>query len=572
MIPILFNSTETQFASNGLGRLMECVKCQVTEKRNDQFECVFVYPITGRHYNELLEGLSNGAYGKTIFVTHDDTRIPQPFDIYAHEAPINGLVTFYARHISYRLAKSILKPFSAGSITEAFSKFSQNIVGAGQGFTFWTDKSTVKDIEFSRMYSVREALGGVQGSILDVYGGGEYEFDKFAVKLYQNRGQNKDIEIRYGKNLVDLMHSIDAGKTYNAIAPYWMPSEDMEGQLVTLPEVYISRAATLGQAEAIVPLDLSTEFSTMPTEAQLRARATAWLESTQPWIIDENLKVDFVNLWQTPEYANVAPLQHARLCDRVSVFYPQLGVSARNKEIIETVYDTLLDRYVSMEIGAARLNFTERIKASVEDDILKQVPSNSTMQQAIDRASSLITGGQGGYVYIAPNANGQPEEIYILDQPTVADAVNVLRINRNGIGFSDSGVSGTYASAWTLDGHFVADFIDTGTLNANLLRAGTIAGVSGSSYWNLETGELYIAVSSDDGQEAGLGQIIKINSDGLHVGKAGSTGEVIIDNVSVNIAMNGQQYSKFAGNYVQFGNYQLRRTADGGLAFKMKEE
>ena len=67
-----------------------------------------------------------------------------------------------------------------------------------------------------------------------------------------------------------------------------------------------------------------------------------------------------------------------------------------------------------------------------------------------------------------------------------------------------------------------------------------------------------------------LQHIIRIESDGLHVGAQGSQSEAIIDNDSFDIAFGGQVFSSFAGNYVEFGNYQIRRTADGGLAFKLR--
>ena len=64
-------------------------------------------------------------------------------------------------------------------------------------------------------------------------------------------------------------------------------------------------------------------------------------------------------------------------------------------------------------------------------------------------------------------------------------------------------------------------------------------------------------------------RVVRINDEGLHVGDNQSSGEVLIDSNSVNVVFNGQRYSKFAANYVQFGNYQLRRSSDGGLVFKL---
>ena len=96
-----------------------------------------------------------------------------------------------------------------------------------------------------------------------------------------------------------------------------------------------------------------------------------------------------------------------------------------------------------------------------------------TIKNMIDYQTSLITGGQGGYIVFGANDQGQPEELYIMDQPTINDAVNLIRMNKNGIGFSNSGVNGPYTSAWTIDGKFNADFITTGTLVGITIQANT---------------------------------------------------------------------------------------------------
>lgn len=117
-----------------------------------------------------------------------------------------------------------------------------------------------------------------------------------------------------------------------------------------------------------------------------------------------------------------------------------------------------------------------------------------TIKNMIDYQTSLITGGQGGYIVFGANDQGQPEELYIMDQPTINDAVNLIRMNKNGIGFSNSGVNGPYTSAWTIDGKFNADFITTGTLVGITIQAnsGNIGG------WDL----------SDNGLQNSTGVVI----------------------------------------------------------------
>ena len=523
MIPILYDDGERSFISNGIGRLSDCISCTVTEERNGIYECEFVYPITGERYLDIEEG-------QIIYCTHDDTKVPQPFVIYGRSAPINGVVTFHAHHISYNLRTTVVKPFTASSITDAMNKIPLNCVPS-TNFTFWTDKTSVGSFAVTEPRAVRGVLGGEQGSLLDVYGKGDYEWDKFTVKLHQSRGTDSGIEIRYGKNLINIVNEIDSSDTYNAIVPYWKGTDESGADdLVTLPEGAIvygdaaRRTAYLTdegnivireengepievtyRAVVAVPLDMTQSFESKPTVAQLRAAAQAYLESSDGWIAKQNITGDFVQMWQTEEYKEYAPLQRARLCDTVSVYYPELGVEAEKKKVIRTTYNVLLDRYDQIELGDASYSYADVLT----EQLLEEVPTTSMMDEAIQHATEMISGGLGGYVVLKPNANGVPEEILIMDEPNIDLAVNVIRMNKNGIGFSTTGYDGTFETAWTIDGAFVADFITTGTLNANLIKAGVLSDVDGNTTFNLATGELDITDGSIN-----LGGAFSVNDQG----------------------------------------------------------
>ncbi len=505
MIPILFPQSETAFDNNGLGRLTDCLSCEVTEERNGIYECEFTYPVNGRHYNEI-------DVGYIIYCTHDESRLPQPFDIYKKSVPIDGVVTFNARHISYRLTNVMLEPFTASTCADAFAGFKTHSITSNP-FTFSTDKAVSANFKVKTPASVREMLGGTQGSILDIFGTGEYRFDKFEVYFNLHRGTDKDVEIRYGKNLTDFVNDIDYSEMYNAVVPYWYSEET--GELVTLPEqIIVASGATthrdywtddlynritdenLNPIEfdyailQAVPMDLTEYFETAPTAEQIRARATSLLEGSEAWKPINNINVDFGALWQTPEYESVAPLQRLRLCDTCKIIYPQAGINARAK-IIRVVYDSLLDRYSSMELGDARQSFADVVRASAETQVLEKVPTFDAMTAAVEHATQMIAGGLGGYVVISRDESGRPYEILIMDTPDKTTAVNVWRFNSGGLGHSSNGYDGPYSDiALTMDGQINANLITTGTLSANRIRGGIIQALEddGVSYWNLETG------------------------------------------------------------------------------------
>ena len=510
MIPILYADSERHFNTGGIGFLGDCISCIVTEERNGIYECEFQYPVTGTWYQEMHD---NGGF---IGCWHDDNHDVQPFEIYAFSAPIDGVVTFYAHHISYRLNTVLLHPFTAGSVAEVMVKIPQNSVN-NNVFEFWTDKQTAADFRLSYPQSVRATLGGTAGSVLDVYGGGEYEFDLYTVKLYDHRGEDKPVTIRYGKNMSDFLHERDTSECYNAVAPYW---RDPEGNVVYLDEIYVVSPAAVGNLMAPwtndndvimtndenveidfnyvlnVPMakDFTEYFDEAPTQDQLRQKALQYLAQNQPWIPDETITVDFVQMWQSPEYADVAALQRLALCDTVSVYYPELGVVAEQQKIVKVVYNVLLERYDEMELGKPQTSLFQRIEGEVLAETDRRIADfGSIMQAAIDKATDLITGGLGGHVVFNLNAEGQPQEILIMDTDDINTAVNVIRMNKNGIGFSTTGYAGPYTSAWTIDGAFNADFITAGTINANMIRAGILSDYAGKNSWNMLTGALTIS-------------------------------------------------------------------------------
>ncbi len=336
MIPLLYDENEKEFTSGGLGYLADCTSCVVSEERNGTYECEFSYPCSGPLFNEIRER-------RYIYATHDDTEDGEPFEIYARSEPIDGIVTFNAHHISYKLSDAVVMPFVASDINAVMNRIGTNLV-TRDVFTFETDKTSNVGYKLTIPTLCREMLGGSESSVLDVYGGGEYEFNMFHVMLWDRRGEDTDIEIRYRKNLVDYKHDVDTSEAYNVVVPYWY-KEGSEGEpdtVVTLPERYIAYDG-VPFFEA-VPLDLSDEFKEAPTEDQLRVRARKAMSDVKPWLPSETFEINFAALWQTEEYKYYAPLQRVKLCDTVLVYYPEYGIEAVREKVVKTVYNTLLDR------------------------------------------------------------------------------------------------------------------------------------------------------------------------------------------------------------------------------------
>lgn len=469
---ILYESTETAFTTNGLGYLPDTASCIVTEERNGEFELEMEYPITGKRYSEL-------ELRRILFAKPNPYAEPQPFRIYSMSKPISGMVTINAEHISYDLSGYPVSPFTSYSASSAMTLLKSKSV-VTHPFTFWTDKSTSATMEVTEPSSARSLLGGDDGSILDTYGG-EYEFDKFKVKLHNNRGEDRGVTIRYGKNLTDLKQEENCSSVYTGAYPYWYSDEDglveATGKIVNAEGTY--------NFQRIMILDCSSLFDEKPTAAQLKTAAEQYMSENKVGVPTVSLDVSFVSLANTEEYKDIALLETVYLCDTVTVEFPELGVSATAK-CIKTVYDVLTDKYNSIELGETKSNLASTIAS--QSKAIEAAPTKSFLEQAIDSATQLITGGLGGYVVIHSSSgdDAHPDEILIMDKPDISTATKVWRWNKSGFGYSSTGYNGPYKTAITMNGAIVADFITTGTMQGNIVKAGTISSQDGSSYWDLD--------------------------------------------------------------------------------------
>lgn len=350
MIPILYDSSEIAFTNNGLGRLRDCISCVVTEERNGIYECDFEYPLNGANYDKI-------QLGRIIATKHDDTNDIQPFDIVSCSKPINGIVTFHANHVSYRQSKLTVAGTNINSLADALTLL--GTATPGNPFTYETDMVKTGYLAAANGIprSVRQMLGGIEGSILDAYGG-EYEWDGFVVRLLSARGVQRDLTIRYGVNMLEYNEDTDYSNTYTAVIPYWAAEEDIVvGSMVSSGQEPYNGLANC------VPLDLSEKFETQPTVAQLEEAATSYMLSNQTHLPSNSIEIKFVQLQDSNEYAQFAPLLKCELCDSVNVIFPDYKTTGQFK-IVKTVYNALLERYESLELGTLSTTLSEALGVS----------------------------------------------------------------------------------------------------------------------------------------------------------------------------------------------------------------
>ena len=471
MIPIIYDNPI--LTGNGYGRMADAISCTVTHEINGQFELAMEYPVTGQHYDRIEAGM-------VLFAAPDQVTAEQPFRIYRVTRPLNGVVTVYARHIAYDMSGISVLPFTASSLSEAFSLLPSKCVPSCP-FTFATTRSVASRIRTVTPMPLWSLLGGVAGSFLDVYGG-EWDFNGLTASLPSSLGQDNGVSVRYGKNMTELEQDITVESTWAAVLPFWYNEET--GQLVKT-EQPVPVQGSFGSR--VLTLDFSEEWEEAPTVAQLTARTEQYITANKIGDPQVAWKVNMAMLDQSEEYKGLAILERVQLGDTVTVIYEPYGIDVKARAVM-IEYDVLAERYKNITLGRVKQNLA-KIVASTPAEITAAVnAAKSALEKAIDSSTDFITHG-GGYMRFIYNDDKVLQEIVSLDNPDINQAQSVWRWNNGGFGHSSTGYAGPYTVAMTQDGAIVADFITAGTLSGDRVRTGIITDVSGRNYWNLNTGE-----------------------------------------------------------------------------------
>lgn len=466
MIPIIYPANETEYTSHGIGSIPDAESCLVTEGDDTRYELRMTVPVTTRHFSEILPRCQ-------ILAKPNPYDRPQPFRITRITKPLRGLVSIYAEHVSYDTVGIPVTPFSAEDAAEAVNKINLLAVG-GAPFVLSTDIEAAGSMKVTVPTAYRSLLGGK--GLQAVYGG-DYQFDRYQIRLLAHRGENRGFRILYGKNMVDLEQEQNISEVYTGVLPYWANNEDLvQGSVQAAPGTY--------DFSRVKPLDVTRQFKERPTVEQVNAAGAAWAAENGIGIPEVSIKASFV----PPGSTGLDQLEELHLFDTVTVRYARLGVETE-ASVIETEFDVLRERYTSVRIGDRRASIAQTIAAMAEQ--MADAPTMSAMQQAIKNATDLITGAAGGsVVWGFDSVSGLPNELYFLDTDSTETATHVLRINRNGIGFSTQGLAGPYDTAWTIDGSFYAKYIYAGSIETEKLADLSITNAKVANN-NLTNGKLY---------------------------------------------------------------------------------
>lgn len=407
MRPILFNKNEQAFDTYGLGEL-NVTKGTVTRERNGNYtlysEIPANDPMVATLEKEMKLKADAGLRTKN-----------QTFEISRIVKDSSNIVKIYGQHISHKLEYMAMtngRAFSGSAFT-ALAIWHNATIGDFR-FDVWSDiQTTGKGIfDISKMENARQALGGVEGSILDIYGG-EYEFDNMTVRLHKQLGRTAPTVLEYGRNILSAESDETIESAYTSVLPFATYTPDKpEGDTsdsqpdpvtVTLPENYVdSKYKAIYAHRRIKVVDFSSEFKNdskskdIPTPDKLRKIAMDYMERNAIGKPKINIKIEYADLAKTLDYADNGWIEELELCDIVPIYYPQIGLTDETAKVTTITYDFINERNESVEFGDIGTN----VRSTMQSGLAGRVDDIAKAQQDFENSlPDYLLNAQGNKVW-----------------------------------------------------------------------------------------------------------------------------------------------------------------------------
>nr|DAJ31513.1 MAG TPA: tail protein [Caudoviricetes sp.] len=384
--PILYKANETNFEHLGVSVLSDASKCYVSREKNGIYILEFDYPVNGKDVEKIKEGMyikSDAGYRtkNQRFVVSKITKTQNEFKI-------------YCQHISQvKTTMNAIRPditLTSVSAMGALTAWRDNLLDSREEFFVQSDIGTLNSTTWKveNIENARDALGGKAGSILDVWGG-EYEFDNLNITLHKIMGIDNPTIIAYGKNLLDLEQEQSILETYTSVFPFKKYTDDNNReQLITLPEILLdSTHLNKFTHRRILKVDFSSDEN-IKTVEQLRSKAKSYIKNNNVGVPKTNLKINYQDLSKVEGVFDNPALEQIDLCDRLKVYYSELGILNENAKVVKVIWDVILEENHEIEVGDGRSSFTDSNSAKIEslqaqnDSILARINALIAEQDA----------------------------------------------------------------------------------------------------------------------------------------------------------------------------------------------
>ena len=313
---------------------------------------------------------------------------------------------------------------------------------------------------------VRKSLYEAIQTVIERWGG-HLVRDNFTIKIMSSIGQDNGVVVRYAKNLKNIQVTYNWDNVVTKLMPV-----GKDGLLLDEQYVYSTIQYDIPYTKTI-----SFDQSTIEQDDYLYSDGTPNVNAYNQALIDDltTQAQNYVNNNCTPQvnYTLNANLEKiSDVGDTVEVIDERLGINI-STNIIAFDYDCILNKYTEIQFG----NFTPKLsnlQSTIATQTQQAIEENNTvlavtLQDELQTASDKIWNALGSSYVIY---NG--DSILIVDTLPKEDATNVIMINNGGIGFSQTGINGTFQSAWTIDNVLNMEQINVINLTANLIKGGTL--------------------------------------------------------------------------------------------------
>lgn len=453
----VYDSNEKLFNHNGI-KILHPRIAEIHKKDNSDY------------YLELEDVIDNLEYYQKGLIIRTDT--PWMVQGFRCDNPVikNNKITCKAWHLTYDAKNYIVK--------DAYS-VDKNCNDALDHFNSSTDITspfnTISDITktlSSRM--VTRSLFDIYENFTsdDMYGGHMYR-DNWTLGIKETIGQDRGVVLAYNKNITDINVSEKWDDVCTKILPYTTDGE----KRIYLDNTYV----TLSEDLYDIPYTKVVRFENPYKEEDYSSReefltaVKSWLGTEANSYLQKN-KLPKVNYSLSAELSNVSDVG-----DIIYVKHPKCKIDITTS-VIGIVYDCIRNKYLKIEFGNFKKeikNLNQQITAEVEKNTNDKIETTKViLKDELDQATAKFNEMMGSSYKII-----EEDQIMFVDKLPKENATYVLKISNGGIGFSSTGINGTFTSAWTLDGTLNMGAINVINLTASLIKGGVLklGGVDNSS-------------------------------------------------------------------------------------------
>ena len=444
----IFNATDKIYTSNG-DIVLQCTKAKVHKALNGNFYIDIEAPLSYVNYlssNNII--VANTPQGEQAFrITNvDKTRTK---------------IKCKAYHVFYDTKNYLIKDSRVENrdCNYALDYFNSNTDNTSP----FTTLSNITAL--NTLYCVRTSLYEAIQQIIERWGG-YLICDNWNIKIMSSIGQDNGVVIRYGKNLKDITASYNWDNVVTKLLPVGKDGLLLNA-LDETADVYIN-----SDIQYEIPYTKTVSFNQEINEDDYQDEASYkeallndLLEQAQNYL-NENC-IPKVNYTLN---ANVEKISD--IGDTIEVIDERLNIDILTN-VISYEYDCILEQYTQLEFG----NFTQSLNnllSNISSQTSTQIQENTsniaiTLSQELQEAQDKIWNALGSSYVIY-----EGDKILIVDTLPKENATNVIMINNGGIAFSNSGINGTFTSAWTIDNILNMEAINVINLTANLIKGGTL--------------------------------------------------------------------------------------------------